>query len=387
MKKYSRSAILMVLGCLTAYGLALAAEPAVPEPFKRFDDNSKYTINYDDLSDLLGRVVVDVGISERKIVDPPAPKTGTRMKPKVKRYTEGEGNRFFYEAFADNEAGREYLRNIKQSLEQLPTEIPLERFSRDEQLAYWLNLYNVTVLNEIIDVYPQRSLQKLFRGKDSMLRQKLLTVSGIPLSLDDIQFTILKENYNNNPLIIYGLYQGIVGGPNIRKSAYTGNDVYRALEENAYEFINSNRGTFSNDENIFMVSNLYDRSRAFFPEFDSDLAEHLLTYLEGNERERLLVATTLDPSISDWTVTDLGGTRHEVGGSFAYNHAALLDAYQGRRRANGGILVAGVEVVRDKKVHDKDAEDAAAIEEMGQTPVDMGADPEEIVTGEKVPVE
>lgn len=387
MKRHIRSAVTIFLGYLSAYALATAAEPAVPEPFQRFDDGSNLTINYDDLSDLLGRVVVDVGISSRKIIDAPPPKTGTRMKVKVKRYTESEGNRFLYEAFTDNKAGREYVRNIKHSLEQLPTEVPLERFSRDEQLAYWLNLYNVTVLNEVIGVYPQRSLQKLFRGQDSMLSQKLLTVSGVPLSLDDIQFTILKQNYNSNPLIIYGLYQGIVGGPNIRKSAYTGNDVYRALEENAYEFINSNRGTFSNDESIFLVSNLYDRNRAYFPDFDTDLSQHLLTYLEGNERDRLRVAIALDPSISDWTVTDLGGTRHEVGGSFAYNHAALLDAYQGRRRANGGILVAGVEVIREKKVHDKDAEDAETIEEMGQAPIDMGADPEEIITGEKVPVE
>jgi hypothetical protein len=369
---------------LIAYEAAIAAEPAVPEPFQRFDDNSRYTINYDDLSDLLGRVVVDVGISTREIVEPPPAKTGTRMKVKVKRYTESEGNRFFYEAFTDNEAGREYVRKIKLSLEQLPSETPLERFSRDEQLAYWLNLYNVTVLNEIIAVYPQRSMRSLFKGDDSMLSRKLLTVSGVPLSLNDIQFTILKQNYGGDPLILYGLYQGIVGGPNIRSSAYTGYDVYRALQENAYEFINSNRGTFSNDESIFLVSNFYDRNRTYFPDFDSDLSRHLLTYLEGNERERLQIANTLDPSISDWTVTDLGGTRHEVGGSFANNNAAMLDAYQGQRRRNGGIPIAGVEVKREKKVRDKDAE---TIEEMGEATVEMGADPEEIVTGEKVPID
>jgi hypothetical protein len=36
------------------------------------------------------------------------------------------------------------------------------------------------------------------------------------MSLDDIQFTILRQNYDNDPLIIYGLYQGNIGGPNIR---------------------------------------------------------------------------------------------------------------------------------------------------------------------------
>ena len=65
------------------------------------------------------------------------------------------------------------------------------------------------MLNEIIEVYPKRDLKKLFRGKKSILDKKLLVVADVPLSLNDIQFTILKQNYDNNPLIIYGLYQGL----------------------------------------------------------------------------------------------------------------------------------------------------------------------------------
>ena len=119
-----------------------------------------------------------------------------------------------------------------------------------------------------------------------MLSKKLLTVAGMPLSLNDIQFTILKQNYDNDPLIIYGLYQGYIGGPNIRKRAYTGADVYRSLANNAIEFTNSNRGTYSKDEKVFRVSSLYERNRVYFPDFNSDLSKHLLVYLEGYERIR-----------------------------------------------------------------------------------------------------
>ena len=383
MKRQMKLSVIIFCGFLVASEVASADVAAVPDPFQGFDDDSKYAINYDDLSDLLDRVVVDVGLSTRAISNPAPAMTGTRMKPKVKRYTEGEGNRFFYEAFTDNEAGRQYLLGIRRSLEQLPSETPLEKFSRDEQLAYWLNLYNVTVLTEIVAVYPLRSLKRLAVGEDSVWSKKLLSVAGVPLSLDDIQFTILKQNYRDDPLIIYGLYQGVVGGPNIRRSAYTGRDVYRELEANAFEFVNSNRGTFSNDENVFLVSNLYDRNRSYFPDFDADLAEHLLAYLEGDLRNRLMAASTLDPSISDWTVTDLGGTRHEVGGSLANNQAAMLDAYKGPRRRDGGILIAPVEVKRPKKEDDTDDDDA--IEDLGESPVDMGARPEEIISQEASP--
>jgi hypothetical protein len=246
----------------------------------------------------------------------------------VKRLTVNEANRFYYETFEDNEEGRKLLRDIQQSLERVPDDAPLKYFSRDEQLAYWLNLYNVTVLNEIIDIYPKSNLKKYLSGRKSIFDKKILTVAGVPLSLDDIQFTILRQNYDNDPLIIYGLYQGNIGGPNIRRSAYTGKDVYRALKNNAMEFINSNRGTYSKDERVFEVSVLYDRNRVFFPDFDSDLKSHLLTYLEEPERSELQAASTLKPDIDDWSVADLSGSYRDLGGSFADNRAALLDSWK-----------------------------------------------------------
>ncbi len=384
MMKYIGTGILIVCWSLTPFALANAAESVVPEPFQGFDDSSKYAISYEDFSDLLRNVVVDVGRSTRAISQPAQEILGTRMKTKVKKFTAHEGNRFHYEAFMDNEAAQKYLRNIQKSLEALPSETPLEKFSRDEQLAYWLNLYNVTVLNEIIAAYPKRTLKKLTRGKNSVFSKKLLTVSGVRLSLEDIQYTILKENYDNNPLIMYGLYQGIVGGPNIRTSAYTGANVYHALEDNAYEFVNSNRGTFSNDETTFLVSSWYGRNSAYFPEFDSDLSEHLLMYLEGDERAELQAATTLKPDINDWTVTDLGGTQHEVGRSLAHNNAALMDSYKSNRKnIDGSIRVATLKIEREKE---DPREDEVKVEDLERFPIE-GADVEEVAIEEMEPTE
>ena len=330
------SAVFFVFGLLVVCDVTIAAGSEVPEPFQRFDADSKYTIDYSDLTDVLKMAVVDVGRSSREKAAPSQAATGTRMKTTVKRTTMNEGNRFYYETFDNNEEAQAVLIGIQKSLEEVPTGAPLEYFSRDEQLAYWLNLYNVTVLNEIIKVYPKRNLKKLLVGKKSILTKKILNVAGVPLSLDDIQYTILKNNYGNDPLVMYGLYQGNIGGPNIRKRAYTGRDVYRALKNNASEFINSNRGTYSQDAKVFRVSSLYDRNRVFFPDFKSDLSEHLQTYIDGYEGKELTSATTLKPNIDDWTVTDLGGTYRDFGAGFANNNAAMLDAVKSTVPMDGG---------------------------------------------------
>jgi hypothetical protein len=322
------SKLLLIIFCSISLA-AFAADPAPPDVFQRHDPYSNLEIGYEDLDSLLRTVVLDIGPSSREIAKPTNTSTGTRMRVKVNRATINEGNRFYFEIFANNEENQQIIRNIRSRLENIPAAIPLERFSRKEQLAYWINLYNVTILGEIVKVYPRRDLKGLLVGKRSILSKQTLNVAGVPLSLNDIHFTILRHNYDNNPLIIYGLYQGIIGGPNIRKFAYSGRNIYGELAENAVEFINSNRGTQSKNERVFRVSSLYERNDVFFDESGAGLEEHLLRYLEGEERNELQAAAKIKKDISDWTVTDLYGSYREAVGSLADNYAALMGAVSG----------------------------------------------------------
>lgn len=306
----------------------------VPEKFQRFDAASNFQIKYGDVDAILNTMVVDVGRSSREKADESTAKTGTRMKTKVKRDTAKEGNRFFFEEFQKNEDYRAMLRSVRQSLEIIPEQVPLESFNRKEQLAYWLNLYNITMLDQLVQIYPERDLKKELNGKKSILEQKVLNVSGESLSLNDIQ-TILATNYGRDPLHLYGLYQGIVGGPNIRQKAYTAENVQRYLQDNAEEFVNSNRGTQDNDGK-FEVSTYYERNANYFPDWDEDLKQHLMRYIEGPERAGLQAANTLRADINDWTVTDVYGTMNTIGGSFTDSKAAMMDAVQTQQQGPDG---------------------------------------------------
>ena len=400
--KHSILLTLSTFGLFVTVGIANAVASEVPEAFQGFDENSTYTINYDDLTGIFKLAVVDVGRSTREKAAPTQAATGTRMKTKVKRTTMMEGNRFYYETFANNDEAQQVLTGIQKSLESLPDQAPLKHFNRNEQLAYWLNLYNITVVNEIIKIYPKRNLKKILVGKKSILSKKILNVAGVPLSLDDIQYTILENNYDNNPLIIYGLYQGNIGGPNIRRNAYEGSDVWRALKNNANRFINSNRGTYGKDQKTFQVSTLYDRNRSFFPDFKSDLTKHLMVFIEGDERIELQAASVLKPNITDWTVTDLGGTYRDFGNSFANNNAALLDSVKSTVPADGGGVTAAaasygsqglikktqpvsrfspevlvqLQTINAKRENSNMQNATVTIEELGEVPVEPKPDPD-----------
>jgi len=320
-----RIVFLSVLSIGLCAANAFGAANVVPEPFRGHDEDSVFTITYGDVDAVLRTMVIDTGRSTREVDAPEPPSTGTRMRTKVSRTTSKEGNRFYFEEFDDNEEYQNALHNVRLALEAIPGRMPLEHFSRNQQLAYWLNLYNITVIDELVKIYPERDLKKELVGKKSILEKKVLNISGVELSLNDIQYTILAGNYSDNPMIMYGLFQGNVGSPNIRKRAYTGENVHRYLQDNAEEFINSNRGTYTRNGD-FEVSSLYERNRLYFPNFNQDLKQHLMRFIEGPERGELQAASELYPDIDDWTIADVYGTYRKIGRSFTDNKAALHDS-------------------------------------------------------------
>ena len=292
-----------------------SAESATIAKFTESSPSSTLILNFDLVNSLLDASVLDMGPSKRSWTAMEQPNTGTRIAQSVNLKTDLEGNKFTYELF-NNDQQKEKLVTIKNYLENLPLDTPLNLYNKDEQLAYWLNLYNVSIINEVVKASPKRVLKPLLTGDSSILEQKLLNVAGVELSLNDIQHKILKTQYESDPLILYGLYQGIIGGPDILKTAFTGKNVYRLLEKNAINFINSNRGTTVNKRfHTVRTSYFYQLNADYFPDFNSDLKQHLLRFANDDVSGEIKLANELNPSITNWKVTDLYGTTQSFGKS------------------------------------------------------------------------
>ena len=309
----------------------LALDEKTLEKFSQYDNSSDFVIIYDDVEALLKTAVLYMGKSSRQKAKKSKAKTGTRLRNKIKPLTDLEGNRFFYEAF-DSPEKILLMTNVRKSLEQLPTNSPLQFFSKDEQLAYWLNLYNISLLEQLILIYPQKNLKPLTE-KGKLFDQKHLVVANEKISLNDIK-QIVIHNFGYDPLLIYGFHQGYIASPDIRREPYTGKRVWKILERNADLFINSNRGTFSDGSTTFKVSKLYEQNKMFFKDFDTDLRDHLKKHLTRLYKSKLLAAKEIETETTNWQIADLYGTERKYGGSIANSSAALLDAFVAKEGAD-----------------------------------------------------
>lgn len=271
---------------------------------------SSVAIEYNDLHTLLQTNVLNVGRSEHTFERPFGVSTGSRFKPGNRNPSRLEGNRVFFHALSD--ANLNYLSSIRWRLESIPEQIDFTKLTKNQQLAYWLNLHNITVYENLARAYPLTKVQRFIFGKKkciwldcndptSLLEQATIEIKGQEISLNDIQQHVFT-NWSE-PMVIYGFFFGAIGTPNIRPEAYKAEFIWEQLQDNAEEFVNSIRGTQIKSHTL-RISQYYKRTAMMFPDFDKDIRAHLLKYSDDDFKTRIEKTRKIKATISDWTTVD-----------------------------------------------------------------------------------
>jgi hypothetical protein len=156
------------------------------------------------------------------------------------------------------------------------------KLDRDAQLAYWLNVRNLLVVQAVADL-ERGSDFATARGTGiapgPVWTQPRFTIGDVTLSIDDIERRILVAGWDD-PRILYGLYQGTESGPAFPAAAFEGDTVYAQLDAAAQQFTNSDAGVRVSWSKA-RLSPVYDwYKREFFGDDDARLRAHLAAYLE-----------------------------------------------------------------------------------------------------------
>ena len=183
-------------------------------------------------------------------------------------------NRVRYQA-----VGAEDQRSLKNYLQSLQA-LAISNYNRNEQKAYWINLYNAATVDLIIGRFPLASIRDINISPGFLARgpwgAKLLTVEGEKLSLDDIEHRILRPIWKDSR-VHYALNCASLGCPNLQPMAYTGENTEALLEQGAREFINHARGV-SIPKGRLQVSSIYVWFQEDFGPDAEELMEHWQKY-------------------------------------------------------------------------------------------------------------
>jgi len=132
---------------------------------------------------------------------------------------------------------------LKGYLKILEDDQPTKQWTKNEKLAYYINLYNAYTVLLIIDNYPTESIKKI----KNPWGQKLIPLHGDRISLGDLEHNILRKM--GEPRIHFAINCASASCPKLSNTAYLANELDNQLEEATKAFI-SEKNEISEDQLI-----------------------------------------------------------------------------------------------------------------------------------------
>jgi hypothetical protein len=307
------AAVRHFLAILVAGTMAIITPPAAaaapPESLTLFTphpDGRDHRLDYSVWTEALRAYVVSMGPPLRKMPVSESGPLGTRTKIGPTSMYRTDGSMIGY-ALID----REVMANIaryREELQAVADTLDIQALPRNEQLAFWINLHNVAMVEKIGENWPVREPREIELDGGPLEDAQFITVRGVALSPRDIRERIVFANWKN-PKVIYGFWRGEIGGPALQREAFDGRVITDQLDFAAREFTNSRRGVEKRGDTLH-VSRLYAEVAPFyFPDFDTDLRAHLRSFVEGKVIDMLDKTAFTKASLFEYDIADLSGGR------------------------------------------------------------------------------
>ena len=185
--------------------------------------------------------------------------------------------------------------------------VTVTKLNRDEQMAYWFNLYNALTVQVILDAYPVSTIRDIDISpglfSDGPWGAALIEVEGRALSLDDIEHRILRPIWKD-PRIHYAVSCAALGCPNIGTAAFQADKLEEYLDFSARAYINNPRAVRV-ESGALILSSLYKWYADDFGGGDEALLRHLTAYADPALAATLSATTTISGYEYDWGLNDV----------------------------------------------------------------------------------
>jgi hypothetical protein len=232
------------------------------------------------------------------IVSPAAGETGNLHNPwhgLLQKYV--QNGMVDYKGFA---AGGKKLDAYLAALE---TE-DISAYSREQQLAFWINAYNAFTIKLILDHYPIESIRDIGRP----WKRRFCKAAGQTHSLDHIEHEILRKQLKE-PRIHFAVVCASIGCPDLQPGAFVPEKIDRQLDQAAQQFFSSRKHFYIEQDGktvIIRISKIFDWFGGDFGQNKTERVAFMLPYLDQTTAEQLKTAAAVKFKYLhyDWSLND-----------------------------------------------------------------------------------
>ena len=194
-------------------------------------------------------------------------------------------NLFDYAAISASADDSAKLTNYLEFLQGLDPSV----YSRAEQMAFWINLYNATTVQVVLSAYPVDTIRDIHEGvipNTGPWGDVHAKVNGRDLTLDDIEHGILRPQWEDKR-IHYAANCAAYGCPHLLATAFTAANTETLLEQGAGDYVNNARGVDFVDDDFIVISSIYDWYAEDFGNTEESVVAHLIDYADADLASRL----------------------------------------------------------------------------------------------------
>lgn len=129
---------------------------------------------------------------------------------------------------------------LDEYLAVLSKQAPGKNWTKNEQLAYWINAYNAFTVKLIVDNYPVKSIKDLNPGisvifVNTVWDKNFIKIAGNEMSLNDIEHKKLRKM--GEPRIHFAIVCASKSCPKLSNKAYEAATLDQQLTQSAKDFL------------------------------------------------------------------------------------------------------------------------------------------------------
>lgn len=193
------------------------------------------------------------------------------------------------------------------------------RWSRNQKIAFWINVYNALAMKMVADhypikkglnfkalVFPENSIQQI----PNVWNQKALEVFGEKISLNMIENEILRKEFNE-PRIHFALVCASIGCPVLRGEPYTAERLDDQFNDQIHQFLsNPEKFRYDNSRDTMHLSPIFKWFRKDF-NWAGGIPAFVRQYLPEKTADRISGKTKIEWLGYDWSLNERGDAREQ----------------------------------------------------------------------------
>ena len=190
---------------------------------------------------------------------------------------------------------------LNKYLQLLESHHPNDKWTINEQKAYWINAYNAYTVKLITMHYPTPSIKDIKKGIpfiNTVWDIKFIHIEGATYDLNNIEHSILRPKFKD-PRVHFAVNCASYSCPALRNEAYTANKLDQQLDDATMKFLTDQTKNIITEKEV-KLSKIFSWYRSDF----KINGGNIIDFLNKNQSIKIDKNATIEYLDYNWTLNE-----------------------------------------------------------------------------------